>query len=279
MHHEGSIVRRRVLAGRLRRMREEAGLTLEEAAPLLDFSVSKLSRVELGQVMIDVHWVKSMLDVYDAGGAAWTDVMDLARQARRQGWWRSYRVGNTDYVAFEAEARRLRELAVGYVPGLLQTADHARALMASGALRRTADELDRDVAVRLHRQRRLTSPDDPLELLAVVDESVLHRPVGGREVHRAQLERLVEAMELPSVTLQVVPFAAGAVAAVPSGFMLLDYGDLAAPDVAFVEHHLGSVLLDKAEEAARARLAFERITAAALAPDASLALVRRVLGT
>ncbi len=276
--HEGSIVRRRVLARRLREMREEAGMTLEEAAPRLDFSVSKLSRVETAQVMIDVHWVKSMLDVYDVGGDRWTSVIELARQARGQGWWRAYGLGNTDYVAFEAEATRVQEIAIGYVPGLLQTPEYASALMASAPIRRTADELDQAVAARMYRQGRLVAGEDSLELLAVIDESVLLRPVGGADVQQAQLRRLIAAADLPAVTLRVLPFGAGAHAALASGFMVLSFGDLAAPDVAFVEHSLGAVLMDKPGDAARAKLLSERVTADALAPAASLALIRRHAG-
>jgi hypothetical protein len=91
--HEGSMIRRRVLAKQLRKLREEAGLTLEQAAPKLDFSVSKLSRIENAQVVIDVHWVKSMLDVYDVGGARWTELLDLTREALQPGWWRAYGLG------------------------------------------------------------------------------------------------------------------------------------------------------------------------------------------
>jgi hypothetical protein len=219
-----------------------------------------------------------MLDVYDAGGDQWTAVTELAREARRQGWWRAYGLGNTDYVAFEAEAARVQELALGFVPGLLQTPEYARALMRAAPLRRTAEEVDRAVAARVYRQRRLTSAENPLELVAVLDESVLHRPVGGDEVHRAQLTRLVAAAELPAVTLQVLPFARGAHAALASGFALLSFGDLGAPEVAFVEHGLGAVLMDKGGDVARARLSVERTLADALSPAESLAMVQRAAG-
>jgi hypothetical protein len=219
-----------------------------------------------------------MLDVYDAGGDQWTAVTELAREARRQGWWRAYGLGNTDYVAFEAEAARVQELALGFVPGLLQTPEYARALMRAAPLRRTVEEVDRAVAARVYRQRRLTSAENPLELVAVLDEAVLHRPVGGEEVHRAQLARLVAAAELPAVTLRVLPFATGAHAALASGFALLSFGDLGAPEVAFVEHGLGAVLMDKGGDVARARLSVERTLADALSPAESLAMVQRAAG-
>jgi transcriptional regulator with XRE-family HTH domain len=101
------MIRRRVLAKQLKLLREQAGLTLEQAAPKLDFSVSKMSRIENAQIVIDVHWVKSMLDVYDVGGVRWTELLDLAREANQPGWWRAYGLGNNSYIAFETEASRV----------------------------------------------------------------------------------------------------------------------------------------------------------------------------
>jgi transcriptional regulator with XRE-family HTH domain len=272
------MIRRRVLARQLRLMREEAGLTLEQAAPKLDFSVSKLSRIENAQVVIDVHWVKSMLDVYDVGGDRWARVMELARETQQPGWWRAYGLGNTDYVAFEAEAIRVNDFTLGYVPGLMQTADYTRALMTAVPTGRTNEEIEKAVAARMYRQRRLSSAENRLELRAVVDESVLHRPVGGPEVLRSQLRHLAVLAELETVVLQVIPTAAGAHAGLASGFTILNFGNLGEPDIAAVEHSLGALILDKEGAAARARLTFERVLADALDPSESLAVVRRLAG-
>ncbi|TQM14379.1 helix-turn-helix domain-containing protein [Pseudonocardia kunmingensis] len=274
------MIRRRVLARQLRAMREEAGLTLEQAAPKLDFSVSKLSRIENAQVIIDVHWVKSMLDVYDVGGDRWTELVELAREARQPGWWRAYGLGkHTWYIGYETEARRVQEFMVAYVPGLMQTADYARALMRAVPVRRTADELENEVAARMYRQHRLSSAEDPLELVAVVDEAALRRPVGGPAVLRAQLGRIIELAALETVTLHVLPATVGAHAALPSGFTILNFGDLGEPDMVYVEHGLGALSLDKDGEVARARLTFERGLAEALDPAESVALVHRLAGS
>jgi len=271
------MIRRRVLARQLKLLREQSGLTLEQAAPKLDFSVSRLSRIENAQVVIDVHWVKSMLDVYDVGGVRWTELLDLAREAQQPGWWRAFGLGkHTWYIGYETEASRIQVFTLGYVPGLLQTADYARALMLAVPARRTAEELDNEVAARLYRQQRLSSTEYPLELAAVIDEAVLHRPVGGPEVLRQQLGRLAEFAELTTVTLRVLPFAAGAHAALASEFNILSFGDLGEPDMAYVEHTLGALSLDKAEDVARAKLTFERLLPDALDPAESLALIRRL---
>jgi transcriptional regulator with XRE-family HTH domain len=272
------MIRRRVLARQLRLLREQSGLTLEQAAPKLDFSVSKLSRIENAQVVIDVHWVKSMLDVYDVGGARWNELLDLAREAQRPGWWRAYGLGNNSYIAFETEASRVQIFTLGYVPGLMQTAAYARALMRAVPVRRTDEQLDNEVAARLYRQQRLSSADNPLELVAVVDESVLHRPVGGPDGLREQLDYMVALAGLDSVALHVLPTAVGAHAALASGFSILHFGELGEPDIAYVEHTVGALMLDKDGEVARARLAFERVRSDALDPAESLALIRRLAG-
>jgi transcriptional regulator with XRE-family HTH domain len=272
------MIRRRVLARQLRLLREQSGLTLEQAAPKLDFSVSKLSRIENAQVVIDVHWVKSMLDVYDVGGVRWNELLELAREANQPGWWRAYGLGNNSYIAFETEARRVQNFFVSCVPGLMQTADYARALMRAVPIRRTAEQLDNEVAARMYRQLRFTSAENPLELLAVVDEAALHRPVGGSDVLREQLEHMAALAELDSVTLHVLPTEVGAHAAVASGFSILKFGELGEPDMAYIEHALGALMLDKDGEVARATLTFERVLSDALDPAESLALIRQLAG-
>jgi transcriptional regulator with XRE-family HTH domain len=272
------VVRRRMLAKQLKLLREQAGLTLEEAAPQLDFSVSRLSRIENAQVRIDVHWVRGMLDLYDVGGDRWTELVELARESNQPGWWKAYGLGDTSYVAFETEATRVQIFGLGYVTGLLQTADYARALMVAVPVERTAEQLDNEVAARVYRQQRLTSADNSLELVTVIDESALHRTVGGPDVLRAQLEHLARLAGLDTVTLHVLPASAGAHAGLASGFTILSFADLGEPEMAYVEHSLGSMILDKAGDVARAKVAFERVLSAALDPTESLSLVRRLAG-
>jgi transcriptional regulator with XRE-family HTH domain len=272
------VVRRRVLAKQLKLLREQAGLTLEEAAPKLDFSVSRLSRIENAQVRIDVHWVRGMLDLYDVGGSRWTELVELAREANQLGWWKAYGLGDSSYIAFETEARTVYDFEPTYVPGLLQTAAYARALMVEVPIPRTADQLDKEVAARMYRQGRLAAGENPLELVGVVDESVLYRPVGGQEVMREQLRHMAALGEVDSVTLRVLPTAIGAHAGLASGFIILNFGELDEPDMAYVEHSLGALSLDKAGDIARAKLTFERVLSGALDPAESLALIRRLAG-
>jgi hypothetical protein len=257
-------------------MREEAGLTLEQAAPRLDWSTSKLNRIELGQP-VDVHGVKSMLDLYDVGGDRWTETIDLARAARKRGWWRAYGADDRGYVPLEAEASLVRDYTVAHVPGLLQTADYAREIFQTSLIRRTEADLERDVTIRMIRQKRLVSVDNPLELVAIVDESVLHRPVGGPAVMHAQLIHLVEAAALDSVTFQVLPTVIGAHPAMSAAFAVLSFDHLGEPDLVYVEHPMGAVQLEKEADVARARLVFDRLRSDALSPAESVALAERLV--
>lgn len=269
----GSAVLRRILGRRLRKLREQAGHTLDTAAPRLDWSTSKLARIETAQQIVDVHGVRSMLDLYDAGDE-WGALVELTRAARQNGWWRGYGLGDNSYVGYEAAAVEVQEYAAGFVPGLLQTPEYSRALFEASVVPRSASDVDREVQVRAIRQRRLTDPDDPLHLVAVVDEAVLRNPVGGPAVHVAQLTRLVSAAELPAVSLQVLPAGPGAHASMGSGFYVLSFGDLGEPDMGYVEHSLGAAHITGARDVLLARRKFDQLRTLALGPAESSALLR-----
>jgi len=260
----------------LRELREQAGLSLEVAAPALDWSSSKLSRIENGHQGVDVHGVRSMLDVYDVGGERWTELIELARSVAAKGWWRAYGLDDKGYVPLEAEATLVRDASSAFVPGLLQTEAYARAVFAVALHPRTEAEVDNLTAVRRVRQERLTSAEDPLELIAVVDEAVLRRPVGGRAVIRAQLAHLVEAAALDRMTLQVLPLRLGAHPGLSAPFTLLTFGGIGVGDMVYVEHAIGAVYLSKEDEVAVATLKVDRLRSLALDPNDSVALIRRV---
>jgi transcriptional regulator with XRE-family HTH domain len=269
-------VRRLQLGRTLRELREQAGLSLEIAAPALDWSSSKLSRIENGRQGVDVHGVRSMLDFYDVGGDQWAELIDLARVIAKKGWWRAYGLDDTGYVPLEAEATLVRDVTIGIVPGLLQTDAYARAIFMKRVKPWAPSELDNAVAARMVRQQRLAGDDDPLELVTLVDEAVLRRPVGGRPVMSEQCAHLVAAAGLDRVTLRVLPTSLGAASAMAAGFTLLSFADIGAPDIAYVEHSFGSVRTDKEADVAKAAARFDRLCSIALAPDDSVALIRSV---
>ncbi|QYN34921.1 helix-turn-helix domain-containing protein [Pseudonocardia sp. DSM 110487] len=268
---------RRLHLGRiLRELREEAGLSLEVAAPALDWSSSKLSRIENGRQGVDTHGVRTMMDIYGVSGSQWDELLDLTRTVAEKGWWRAYGLDDKGYVPLEAEATLVREATAAYVPGLLQADAYARAVFAISIQPRTQAELDNLAAVRRHRQERLTSVDDPLELVAVIDEAVLRRSVGGPAVMRAQLAHLVEAAALDRVALHVMPLSVGAYPGLSAPFTLLTFGGIDFGDMLYVEHPAGAVHINKEEQVAVARLKFDRLRSFALDPDESVALIQRV---
>ncbi len=257
-------------------MRERAGLTLEAAAPELDWSASKLSRIETAQQQVDVHAVRSMLDLYRISGDDWAETIDLCREARQKGWWRAYGLGDDSYVGFETEASAIFDFTLAYVPGLLQTAEYCRALLLTGLRRRTRQQLTNAVAVRTIRQERLTSTSHPLTVSAVIDEAALHRTIGNPRIQAAQLQHLIRATELDTVTLQVLPASLRGHPAMASPFTVLRFDGLGEPDLAYVEHSLGSMIVDKKSDVTAARLLFDRLQSAALGPADSLALIRQL---
>ncbi|WP_219418822.1 helix-turn-helix domain-containing protein [Pseudonocardia nigra] len=273
----GSVILRRQLARELRRLRESSGYTLEEAATKMEWSVSKLSRIEIGLQTVDIHYARSMLDLYDLGGDEATRILDMTRAAAQRGWWKAYGLDDRGYVPLETAACLAREFSLAYVPGLLQTGEYARAVFGTSTLGRSAAAVEKELAARMYRQRRLTSDEDPLELVAVVDESALLRPVGGRAVMRTQLEHLVIVAELPTVTLHVLPLRAGAHQGMDGSFTVLSFGELDEPDIAYIEHPLGATQVDKEKEVARATLAFDRLRSLALDPADTVALVTGLL--
>ncbi|MGH4016776.1 MAG: helix-turn-helix domain-containing protein [Pseudonocardiaceae bacterium] len=269
-------LRQRQLGRELRRLREEARLTLDDAAPKLDWSTSKLSRIETGQQSVDVHGVRSMLDLYDVGGARWTEIIDLTREARQKGWWHAYGISGQGYLGLETDATVVHEYQLAYVPGLLQTEDYMRVLFGNSPPPRTQAEIDRDMRVRLHRQRRLTE-QPALELVAIVDEAALHRPVGGVEVMRAQLRHLVAQMALPTVCLQVLPFSLGVHSGLDGSFIVLGFAEPDEPEIAYVEHTAGAVHLEKESEVSSCTLVFDRLRSEALSTQDSITLVERLV--
>jgi len=265
--------RRRRLARRLREMREQAGLTLEEAAPKLDKTRSALGRIETGTTKADVHIIRSMMDIYDRYDP---DLVDLVREANRPGWWTKYDVDDRGYISMETEASTVLEFSIMNIPGLLQTEGYMRAIFATGKVQRSRARLANDVAARLHRQQRLTDEEFPLELVAIIDEAALRRMVGGAEVMRDQLGHLVMLSELSTVSVQVLPNAAGAHSGMDGAFIILTFPEDEDPSVLYVEYAIGSIQAEKSEEVAEARLVFDRLRSEALSPSDSVAFIERV---
>jgi transcriptional regulator with XRE-family HTH domain len=266
-------LRRRQLGMELRRLREAAGVTIDQVAARLECSASKISRIETGQSGASPRDVRDIIDMYHVPAEEAEALLRIAREARQKGWWQLYGAVLTGaYVGLEAAADAIRTYEALVVPGLLQTEDYARTMIRAGRPDIDSDEVDKRVRVRMNRQS-LLSQSDPLDLWVVLDEAVLHRPVGGRAVMRQQLERLVETAELPTVTLQVLPFAAGAHAGMDGTFTILLYGEDADQNLVFASNAAGGLFLEKDDELSRYAFIFDHLRASALRPEASVAMI------
>ncbi|HWH00414.1 MAG TPA: helix-turn-helix transcriptional regulator [Pilimelia sp.] len=269
-------IRRRRLGAELRRRREAAGVTIEAVADRLECSASKISRVETGHTTATPRDVRDMLEIYGVVGAEAEELVQISREARQKGWWHPYSAVLTGaYVGLEAAARSVRAYEQQVVPGLLQTREYAEAMIRAARPDIPASEVERRVRVRLGRQSLLIQ-DDPIALWAVLDEAVLSRPVGGDAVMRAQLIRLREAAELPNVTLQILPFEAGAHAGMDGTFAILEFPEDGDPDVVYAENATGGLFLEKRDELRKYTFIFDQVRAAALPPEESTALLGRL---
>jgi transcriptional regulator with XRE-family HTH domain len=281
MADAGPTVRRIVLGSALRRYREVAGLTLEQAADTIRATHSKVSRVENGRVAVKQRDVADLLTLYGVTDAAERErLLLLARQASAQGWWHQY----TDvlphwfegYIGLEAAASEIRGYEVQFVHGLLQTEDYARAVIRIANAHAPEDEIERRVSLRLRRQYLLTRPDPP-KLWAVLDEAALRRPPDGRTVMRTQLEHLLEVAGLPNVTVQIVPFLKGPHAAAGGPFSMLRFPHPDIPDVVYLEHLNSGYYEDKPEDVARYLTVMHQLVTQAATPDASKAMLRSLM--
>jgi transcriptional regulator with XRE-family HTH domain len=272
-------LRTRALGVELRRIREQRGLTLAQVEQELNRSAGWGSRIENGKRrMPSVNDVTALLDLYEVTDpAVRKSLLDTTRQARTRGWWNTYRdtipEAYATYVGLEAGARKLYIANPSIVPGLLQTADYARAVIGAGGLQRglTADQVEKRVEVRAKRQELITR-NDPIALRAVLDEAALRRIVGGPTVMREQLEFLLGIAERPNVTIQVVPFSAGAHAAVTCGFTILEFPGY-DHDIVAIETLVGSLFIERPDEVDPHVEAFRDLHSAALAEPDSLQMI------
>jgi transcriptional regulator with XRE-family HTH domain len=265
-------VQRRRLGRELRRLREQAGLTIEQVGLALECSDSKVSRIETGQVSATPRDVRDMLELYKVDRDHQEALIQFARRARKKGWWEAY--SDTlivPLVGLETAANQIRQFENMVVPGLLQTRDYAQRIISKARPDLSPAQKERWVDLRMAR-KELLSQADPPELSVVLEEYVLRRPVGGRAVMREQLHYL--ARDVPAtVRLQVLPLAVGEHPAMSGAFTIYSFAAPDDPDVVYLEHIIGDVYLQSPEEVQRYADAFERLRAAALSPDDSAAFL------
>ncbi|GGZ86914.1 helix-turn-helix domain-containing protein [Streptomyces echinoruber] len=284
MQH-GPAVRRRKLGAELRALRARAGLTSGEAARLVGWHQSKVSRIETGASGVKPSDVRLLLDAYGVGDPQLRELLVVLAGSDdgdgRHHWWHAYRgvlpPTYRDFISLESQASAMRTLETTVVPGLLQTPEYARAVTRAAVEGATEERLDALVRVRLARQDVLRA-DPPLRLSAVLDEAVLRREVGGPEVMARQLERLVEAARLPHVRLQVLPFSAGAHIGVTGPFVIFSFPRTSDLDVVVLDHLTSSLYLERKEDLRAYAEAFNALRRHALSPEESLDFIAAVAG-
>jgi transcriptional regulator with XRE-family HTH domain len=280
----GPTVVRILLGTQLRRLREARGISTDAAAHPIRASHSKISRMELGRVGFKERDVEDLLTLYGVTDLSERSaLLALARRANTPGWWQHYNdllpAWFEPYIGLEEAASLIRTYEVQFVPGLLQTEDYARAVIRLAHFDTPEEDIERRVRLRMTRQRRLTAPDAPT-VWAVVDEGALRRPVGGAEVIRGQVDRLIELTELPNVTLQIVPFDTGGHAAAGGPFTLLRFSEPTLSDVVYMEQLTSALYLEKPHDVDTYLDVMNRLCVEAVRPEdtvARLAAIRAEL--
>ena len=267
----GPTVLRILLGAHLRRPREHVGISREDAGYHIRASGSKISRMELGRVSFKERDVIDLLAFYGiTDGKERDSLIQLTREANATPWWQKYQDAAPDwfglYVGLEEAAQLIRVYEVQFVPGLLQTEDYARAVVLQGAPGLEPEEVERRVALRLGRQKLLTR-DNPPRLWAIVDEAALRRPMGGRDVLAGQIQRLMDLVSEPNITLQVMPCKYGGHAAEGGAFHIMRFPEADLPDMVYVEYLTGALYIEKPEEVERYAAVMERLSVAGTSPE------------
>jgi transcriptional regulator with XRE-family HTH domain len=265
-------VRMRRLGSELRRLRENAGYTIDQIAEHLECSSSRVSRIETGKAQPPKQReIRELLELYGIPDDRTREaLLQLAREAAQPGWYNEFqdafppRFGS--YIGLETEAAELRHFDNQLVHGLLQTADYAREVFRTTLPSEPPRTIDRLLELRVARQQILERAAPSFALWVLLDENVLRRPIGGTKVMRGQIHRLREAIEIPNITLQVLPFSKGAHVGLDGPFSLLGFPDSTDPDVVYVESQAGNAYLEQPHQISQMTTRFNLLVASALDP-------------
>ncbi|WP_285501915.1 helix-turn-helix transcriptional regulator [Actinokineospora sp. NBRC 105648] len=266
----------RRLAAELRRLSATTDLSREDVAEQTGINNVTLYRIETARAKPQMRTLMSLLNLYGTQGEQRTQLVELSKDATKQGWLRPFHTDlpeeYTAYISFEAEAHSLRNYQSLFVPGLLQTEAYARPVVQGVLPQAGAQDVEDRVQARMERQRLLVG-DLPLRLWAIIDEAALHRLVGGPSVMRDQLNRLIEVSAQPNVTLQVIDYAAGAHAGMPGSFALMDFDDPMDTDLIYIDSMAGDLFLESDADVRRYTTIFDHLRAVARSPAGSTSLL------
>ncbi|WP_090946766.1 helix-turn-helix domain-containing protein [Nonomuraea jiangxiensis] len=272
-------VRMRRLARELRQLRENVGLSREEVGEMTEMNRATLYRIETAQVRPQVRTLRALMGVYRVAEDRQAELLAMLKTAHEQGWWQAAAElpeQYATYIGFEEEAQRVLNYESLFLPGMLQTEEYARAVTVGTGPTLPENEVEHRVVARMRRQARR---DPPLAIWAIIDEGALHRQVGGVGVMHAQLQHLLDVSKDPNVTLQVVPFSAGAHPGMRGSFAILQFPEEHHLDIVYIETSTGDLFLESQEDVARYSLEFEHLRAMSHSPDATRDLIAEVLST
>jgi len=261
----------RQLLRELKRLREQAGMTQDEAGGRLHLTLQKLSRIENGQLP-GYHETRAMLKLYGLTAEEWVPYLELWERAKKRGWWRQYGLRDTSYVCMEQEASTVVEFQIGRLPQLLQTESYARASLRCAVPRCEDREIEAEVTVRIRRQDRLLAGKKPL-----VQHALLHEPSLYQGVDREQLIQLVERAQMPNVTVRVVPQSAGLHCGLDGSVVLLDFDDPQEPDIVFTETVLGLAQTQDDARTSAIRMMLHEVASHAMSQEDSLDMLKSMI--
>lgn len=274
-------VARRMVAKVMRDARIRHGATVTHAASVAGFTQGTLTKYERAENPFPKAVVYRLADYYGLDSHVRDSLVELASQ-KELGWWQNHREipdWFAPFVAFESEAEAVLNYEDGVIPGLLQTEDYARAILAADIDAGSDDQVEGHVTVRMQRQKRLTG-DSPLQFKAVFNESALYRSVGDTEVMREQLASLLEHAESPNIDLRVLPFEAGAHPVTGSNFALMQFpellDDVSFGEVVLIEYRTGALYLEKEQEVDLFSRIFQRLQSQALDQEESVQRILRI---
>jgi transcriptional regulator with XRE-family HTH domain len=274
-----AVVLRMLLGTQLRRLREAAGITPEQAGAEIRGSRSKISRMETGRVRFKLRDVTDLLTLYGVTDEEpKSQFLELARRSAKPDWWAKYSGILPDwfetYLGLESAASTIRSFEIQFVPALFQTEDYARTITRLGHQAAPQAEIEHRVALRLKRQDLLDRANPP-RIWSVMDESVLRRPVGGPAVLRAQFQRLIQVAAMPQVTIQVLPFARAGQAGESGSFTLLRFEERDLPDVVYIEQLTSAIYLEQRPDAERYMEVMDQLGGIALTPAATTRFIQQ----
>jgi transcriptional regulator with XRE-family HTH domain len=275
------LVQRRRLRTELKKARQTSGLTQDQVAGEMDWSLSKIIRIEAGSSGISANDLKALLQLYGVKDPGQVDsLVALARAARERSWWSAYRdvasQSLLQLIEYESEAHAVRQFETLFIPGILQTEDYARAVLQNHYDEGPGSEQLRALVELRTRREDLFDAENGPSFHFVLDEAVVHRLVVGPSVMRRQLRRLIEVANRPNITIEIVPFSAGLHPGMKGPFEIIEFADPPVSDIVYLEGPRVDIISDDPEEILKYREAFERLVKASLGPRDSLALIARI---